>query len=272
MKYFLSFICIFSVFVQCTQSQDLSSQEVNQLNQEIKAQLFPGTENKDIKFNFDQSFKEVLIPISDGINLSGLYFNATNPKGLIFYLHGSNADLSEWGKISTIYTNLNYDLFMIDYRGYGKSDGKFLSERQWYNDMQIVFEYLKKEYAPESKITIIGQSLGTAAASYLAAKNSPNKVILQAPFYSFADWTASLDSNINLNVLELKLDNYQNLKETKGPIIIFHGNQDKAVYYGSSLKLMDIFKKGDKMITLEGEGHNDFSKNLQYLKELKKHL
>jgi len=51
------------------------------------------------------------------------------------------------------------------------------------------------------------------------------------------------------------------LKETKVPIIVLHGNQDKAVYYGSSLKLMIISKKDDKMINIEG--YNNFSKNPQ---------
>ncbi|OYD42915.1 alpha/beta hydrolase [Sphingobacterium cellulitidis] len=272
MKHLYTLVFLLTILILPAKSQDLSAQEIKELNQEIIDQLFPGTLNKELKFDFKQPFQEVMVPINDSIKLNGLYFPTKHPKGLIFYLHGSIGDLGEWSKIAPIYTNLHYDLFMIDYRGYGKSDGEFLTEDHWYADMQKVYEFIKKTYAEESKIIILGQSLGTAAASYLSAHNNPGKLILQAPFYNFKDWTYALDPNLNSSILNLKLDNRKYLEQTKAPVIIFHGDHDKAVYYGSSEKLKETFKKGDQLITLKGEGHNDFTKNPQYLKEIKKVL
>ncbi|MEJ7684623.1 MAG: alpha/beta hydrolase [Segetibacter sp.] len=56
------------------------------------------------------------------------------------------------------------------------------------------------------------------------------------------------------------------------PIVIFHGNRDEIIYYNSSVKLKELIKKTDTLITLDGEGHNGMSSNFQYLYELRKIL
>ncbi len=56
------------------------------------------------------------------------------------------------------------------------------------------------------------------------------------------------------------------------PVVIFHGNKDEVIYYGSSLKLKELFKTTDTLITLNGEGHNGMSDNSAYLIELQKIL
>lgn len=56
------------------------------------------------------------------------------------------------------------------------------------------------------------------------------------------------------------------------PIVDFHGNQDEVIYYGSSLKLQKEFKRTDKLITLDGQGHNGMTDNPEYLNEIRKIL
>src|SRR4051794_5022706 len=94
--------------------------------------FFPERLHKDYKFDFDQNFEELTIKGSDGVLLNGVLFKTSNPKGLIFYLHGNAGSLRTWGEIAETYTSLNYDLFMLDYRGFGKSAGYINSERQLY--------------------------------------------------------------------------------------------------------------------------------------------
>lgn len=241
------------------------------LDAEIQSQLFPGTKPIEKEYTFSEKFSEKIINLSDHTKLNGVLFPANNAKGLIFYLHGSNDDISTWGKISNVYTSNNYDLFIIDYRGYGKSEGKFQSENLWYQDMQEVYDYLKKDYKEEN-IIILGQSLGTAAASFLGVKNNPKLVILQAPFYNMKDWSMSLDPNLDTTHLNFQLANDQHLKKIKAPVYIFHGDKDEAVNYKSSIKLQKFFKKDDKLYILKNEGHNDFSKNTDYLKYLSRIL
>ena len=90
--------------------------------------FFPQKLDKNYQFDFEENFEERYINTSDGIALHGLLFKANNSKGLIFYLHGNAGSLSTWGDVAKTYTNLNYDVFLWDYRGYGKSGGNISSE------------------------------------------------------------------------------------------------------------------------------------------------
>ena len=94
--------------------------------------FFPEKLHKDFKFLFDQQFDEVNIRTKDNKLLHGLLFKANSSKGLIFYLHGNAGSLNSWGILAKRYTELNYDVFMLDYRGYGKSEGSIRSQQQFF--------------------------------------------------------------------------------------------------------------------------------------------
>src|SRR5687768_8611465 len=83
--------------------------------------FFPDKLPAGYKFSFPTTFSEHNFRMEDGITLNGLIFQVENPKGLIFYLHGNAGALNSWGMMSQTYTSLGYNLFILDYRGYGKS-------------------------------------------------------------------------------------------------------------------------------------------------------
>ena len=231
-------------------------------------QLFPGKKADSVIFQFDVPFEEKFINVNYRTVLHGLLFKAKKAKGVIFYLHGSNNALDTWGKIAPIYTANEYNVFMLDYRGYGKSQGKVTDEDSLYQDIQIVYDSLRETYS-ENQIIVLGQSMGTALASYVAAKNNPNLLILQAPYYNLKDWTNDVAPELDTTNIPYSFDNAYFLKKVKCPVIIFHGNKDTAVYYGSSVKLSKLLKAADQFITLQDESHNDFSKNEAYLSSIK---
>lgn len=85
--------------------------------------FFPEKLNKNHSFSFDQPFEEVNINTCEGTTLNGLLFRSDSARGLIFYLHGNAGSLNNWGSVAKRYTNLQFDVFIPDYPGYGKSDG-----------------------------------------------------------------------------------------------------------------------------------------------------
>jgi uncharacterized protein len=268
----LIYILIFQFLVYYSHGQNIDSSQNDQIQKVLEQQLFPGFKfDKDIHYKFPESFEELNIETKDGYKLNGLLFKVKQSKGLIFYLHGSNEALNTWGKIAPVYNNLNYDIFMLDYRGYGKSGGKVISEDQLYSDAQEVYDKLKLTYS-ETKIILIGQSVGTGPAAMLAAYNNPKKLILQAPYYSLPDWILSVAPDFDTSNMKYQFKTYEFLQKTKAPVIIFHGDADDAIYWGSSQKLSTFFKPGDKLIILRGEGHNDFTKNKDYLEKIKTFL
>ncbi|RZK04120.1 MAG: alpha/beta fold hydrolase, partial [Flavobacterium sp.] len=141
---------------------------------------------KEYTFYYDTAYEELTISSFDDVNLSGLLFKAENSKGLIFYLHGNAGALDSWGNIAKTYTNSGYDIFILDYRGFGKSEGKIDNEQQFYRDVTIAYRKLLLKYA-ENNVIIIGYSIGTGPATYLASTNNPKALILQAPYYNFSE-------------------------------------------------------------------------------------
>jgi uncharacterized protein len=233
--------------------------------------FFPEKLAADYKFTFSQKFEELSFKTKGNSKLSGILFKADSSKGLIFYLHGNAGSLSSWGEVAKTYTDLNYDFFILDYRGYGKSEGQISSQNQLYNDVQLVYDSIKAKYA-ESKIIVLGYSIGTGPAAKLASTNSPNLLILQAPYYSLTDMMKHSYPIIPTFLLKYKFSTNEYIKNCKMPVVIFHGDKDEVIYYESSLKLKELFKNTDTLITLTGQGHNGMSDNKQYLIELQRIL
>lgn len=230
--------------------------------------FFPKKLSKNYIFKFDAKFEERTIQTSDKTNLNGLLFKSDSAKGLVFYLHGNAGALDTWGDISKVYTDLNYDLFVLDYRGFGKSEGEISSEEQLHSDLQTTYNSLKIKY-PENKIIIIGYSIGSGPAAILASNNNPKILILQAPYYSLIDMMHQKYPFVPDFLLKYKFETYNFIQKIKAPIIVFHGNADEVIYYGSSIKLKPLFKQKDRLITLMGQGHGAINDNPEYLSELK---
>ncbi len=250
-------------------AQTKSQKQREQDEKELDQQIFPGAKlAANYKFDFPDKFEEKFISTKDGIKLNALVFKTDSSKGVVFYLHGSNDALNIWGKIAQTYTSLHYDVIMPDYRGYGKSEGKISSEEQVYSDVQDVYNYVMLTYS-EKKIIILGYSIGTGPAAMLAAGNHPKMLILQAPYYSLTDWIQNVVPSIDTSIITYKFNTYQFLQKTSAPVVIFHGDADEAIYYGSSQKLKAFFKPGDELITLKGQGHSRITENKDYLKALK---
>jgi alpha-beta hydrolase superfamily lysophospholipase len=160
---------------------------------------------------------------------------------------------------------------MLDYRGYGKSEGVINGQEQFYRDIQTAYDEMKKEY-PEDRIIVLGYSIGTGPASKIASENAPRLLILQAPYYSLTDMMRHTYSIIPTFLLKYRFENNKHVKACKMPVVIFHGELDEVIYYGSSLKLKEEFKSVDTLITLKGQGHNGMTDNEQYRNGLKEIL
>ena len=229
--------------------------------------FYPTKLDKDYSFTFDQPFEEMNILTADGNALNGLLFKVDSAKGVVFYLHGNAGALNNWGRIAPVYTGLGYDVFFLDYRGFGKSEGTIDSQKQLLQDVQIAYDEIKKRYS-EDKIVVIGFSIGTGPAAYLASENKPSKLILQAPYYSLTNVIQDFCLVIPSFVIKYKLETYEYLENCKVPITIFHGDKDRTIRHNNSVMLSKHLKENDNFITLYGEVHNGITENDVYRQRL----
>lgn len=230
--------------------------------------FYPEKLPENYQFNFNGEFEEITVTTQDNKHLNSLLFKTQNSKGVIFYLHGNGGSIKEWGEVAKLYNSMNYDTFILDYRGYGKSEGKINSKNQLFSDVDLAYKTLLKRY-PENKVVILGYSVGTGLASKLASEHYARLLILQAPYYSIEDEMGQKFSFLPKFLLKYNFENYKYLKNVECPVIIFHGDKDEVINYKASLKLKNEFKKGDSLITLKGQHHNGITDNLDYQSSIK---
>lgn len=219
------------------------------------------------QFRFPGQFEERWTTAADGTRLLGLLFKAPESKGLLFYLHGNGGALNSWGEAAATYTALGYDVFLLDYRGYGKSGGTISSQAQLLADVDTVYRLLLPEY-PENRTVILGYSLGTGPATWLAARHHPKLLILQAPYFSMRDMATRLYPFVPGFVLRYPMPTNELIGQVRAPIVLFHGDRDEVIPAASSRRLKALLKPGDQLISLPGAGHNGMADNPDYRREV----
>ena len=231
--------------------------------------IFQATKLKpDYKFEYSGNVEELTITTDDDVKLNGLLFKSGESKGLVFYLHGNGGCLDSWGDIAPTYTDLGYDIFILDYRGYGKSGGAIETEEQFLNDVKLAYAEMVKRY-DESKIIIAGYSIGTGSAAMLASLNHPKALILKAPYYSL---TNIIDSRVPFMpsfLQKYKFETYKYLENVTVPVYIFHGTADRVIPYSNAIKLMEHINNKAQLTTLEGTEHLIDGNNTTYTEKLK---
>ncbi|HTE26619.1 alpha/beta hydrolase [Flavitalea sp.] len=234
--------------------------------------FFPQKLPENHQFNFNNNFGEITVTTPDNKKLNAVLFKADSAaKGVIFYLHGNAGSVESWGELAGFYNKLHYDVMMPDYRGYGKSEGSINSQKQFFDDVAVLYSLLKKKYS-EDKIVVLGYSIGTGAASHIASTNHPVLLILQAPYYTLTDLVKNIYPVVPSFLLKYKFETAEYIKKCTMPIVIFHGDQDEVIYYGSSLKLKDHLKPSDTLITLKNQSHNGITENPEYQENMKRIL
>ncbi|QMU30656.1 alpha/beta hydrolase [Adhaeribacter radiodurans] len=226
--------------------------------------FFPEKLPHDYRFSFANPFQELFFKASDGAEIHALHFRVKEPKGVILYFHGNAGSLRTWGYLAEEYTPYHYDVFMVDYRGFGKSTG-IRTEAALHKDAQLAYQHLVQEYE-ESKIIVFGRSLGTGIAVLVAAQNQPKCLILETPFFNFADVAKTHYSFLPVTLLlkyAFRSDEW--IQKVNCPIYIFHGTSDNVVPYPSGEKLAQLADPAKtKFITIQNGNHNDLSNFRQY--------
>ena len=229
--------------------------------------FFPDRLDNQYQFTFPEPFQEIFIDTDDGNSLHGLLFTTAQSKGVILYLHGNAGALDGWGDVASTYLKLQYDVLLLDYRGFGKSGGEIENESQLAQDVQRAYDYLLRKYQ-EHDIVVLGYSLGSGLAAKLASVNRPRLLIMQAPYYSLTDMMRHSFPFLPTFLLKYKLRTNEALRECQMPIVLFHGDQDEVIPYSQSLKLRELLKPGDTLITLDGVGHNGMTYNPAYIRAI----
>jgi pimeloyl-ACP methyl ester carboxylesterase len=211
---------------------------------------------QNFAYKYDVPFEELFFDVEVGVRINGLHFYKENPQGLILYFHGNTRSIKGWAKYAKDFYRYNYDVVLVDYRGFGKSTGK-RTENKLHSDLQFIYDSLVKKYT-ENHLIVYGRSMGSGFATKLAAENNPRYLILDAPYFSFKKVAERYLPFLPINwVLRYKLRTDNWIGQVKCPTYILHGTNDWLIPISHSEKLQQKNPKKITLIRIHGGGHNN---------------
>ena len=220
----------------------------------------------DHEFTFDLPFEEVTIPV-DGAELNGLHFQQPDPRGLVFFLRGNAGNLQSWTTNVDYYQRVNYDMFIFDYRGSGKSTGEIESEAQLHADVRAAWDSLVERYRGKP-VVLYGRSLGAALAIKLATEVDAELLVLVSPFESMISMAKAQYPIVPSAAVRYPLRSDQRIGRVRSPILFVHGDRDRVIPLSHSEALMKLAPGRADLLVIEGAGHNDIHSFRTYLEGL----
>jgi uncharacterized protein len=185
---------------------------------------------------------------------------------VVFFLHGNAGNLDSWFVNADFYRRLNFDLFMLDYRGYGKSSGRIESQAQLEADVRAAWAGIAPRYAGLRRV-LIGRSLGSALAAGLAAQVQPELTVLVSPYESLAALAAEHYRWVPQALLRYPLRTDDAVARIKSPLLLVHGEQDTLIEPKHSERLQQLAPHAERVL-IKGAGHNDLQQFPAYLDAL----
>lgn len=233
----------------------------------------PQTLPADHRFEFEpseQRVEEVRIPVPGG-KLHALHFRQPAPHGLVFFLHGNSGNLATWTSQVDFYRRANFDLFMLDYRGFGKSSGLIEGEAQLHADVRAAWEWTAPAYAGKP-VVILGRSLGAGLATRLARDVQPALLVLVTPFTSLIDLTRLHYPLAPGWLLNYPLRNDALIDQVVSPILLLHGDRDTLTPLEHARRLRALARSPVQLHVVEGAAHGDIHLFASYLDTLAERL
>lgn len=233
---------------------------------EWKNIFFPTREISQTPQTLNLAYQEVSFKTIDGVRLHGWFVPAqagaasaidrrTQKQITILLCHGNGGNISDrMDKIAMFY-QLGCNVFLYDYRGYGKSEGR-PSERGIYQDTHAAFDYLvrKKNISPKT-IIIYGESLGGCVAVEVARKEKVAGLILEGAFTNTADMAKEFYPFLPAFLLSSKLDSLSKVSGIMCPVLFIHSQDDEIVPIELARKLYERAPQPKTFLEISG-GHN----------------
>lgn len=204
-----------------------------------------------------------------GARLHALHLRSPQPQGVVFFLHGNAGSLQSWFVDIDFYRRARFDLYMLDYRGYGKSSSRISSEAQLHADVRAAWDSVAPRYAGLPRV-LLGRSLGTglavALAAGLPAAAQPELTILVSPYFSMQALAAELYPWVPGALLRYPLRTDLALPQLKGPLLMVHGAQDRLIAPENSARLLALAPGAHpaQRVLVAGAGHNDLQESPAY--------
>lgn len=201
-------------------------------------------------------YEDVTLTTADGVRLHAWLVKAREPRGVVLFFHGNAGNISHRLDSLAQFTRLGYDTLIVDYRGYGRSEGH-PGEEGTYLDATAAWDYLTgaRGVAP-GDVVLFGESLGAAVAAWLAAQTEPRALVLLAGFTSIPELGQELYPFLPVKWLaSIRYPTLEYLERVRAPVLVAHSRDDEIVPFRHGERLYAAAPEPKRFLAMSG-GHN----------------
>jgi pimeloyl-ACP methyl ester carboxylesterase len=218
--------------------------------------FYPMSEMSRSPADWGLEYEDVTLTTDDMVKLHGWFIPNRNSSKVLLFFHGNAGNISHRGDSIALFHRLGLNVLIIDYRGYGKSQGT-PSEQGLYLDAGAAWRYLteEKKFTPD-RVLIFGRSLGGAVAARLASEVRARGVMLESTFSSARDFANAAFPGL-ARVLYVRYDfaTEKNLKKIDYPVLVLHSPDDEIMPFSLGQKVYAAANDPKHFIEMKGD-HN----------------
>ena len=221
--------------------------------------FFPGKRIIDTPGTIGLQYEDVYLVTDDEIKIHGWYVPHPEAKATLLFFHGNAGNISHRLDSISIFHELDLSVFIIDYRGYGRSGGR-PSEQGTYMDAQAAWDYLvdERRIRPDELI-VFGRSLGGGVAAGLAARISPAAVILESTFTSIQELGKHYYPYLPVSwIARVRYPVDEDISSFNCPVLVIHSEQDDVVPFSHGQRLFANAREPKVFLPISGDHNTGF--------------
>ena len=204
------------------------------------------------------TFEDVELKSANGTKLHAWFCPCENARASVLFLPGHTGHLASRAEfMKVLQKKLKVASLIVDYRGYGKSEGKPTIEGAIADVRAASRELATRTGVNEKDLIVWGRSLGGALAVQLAAQTQPRGVIVQSSFSSLKEVAAEHFPKLAWMVGKKRLNSAETIAKFKGSLLQCHGTNDRVISFESGSRLFNAANEPKQFLKLDGLGHND---------------
>ena len=201
--------------------------------------------------------EELSIMAADGVNLHGWWIEGSGDRVLIWY-HGNAGNIGDRLHNARWFVDrLGVDVVLVDYRGYGRSEGTPDEEGLYLDGLAIHDAVAARPAVREEDIVLFGRSLGGAVAIETALRRPAGVLVLESVFRSVPALAREHYWFVPSAVVRTRMDNVPKMARVRTPMLVLHGDRDRIVPLSHGRRLVEAAVGAARFHVIEGAGHND---------------
>lgn len=207
------------------------------------------------------AYEDVFFTASDGVRLHGWFVPGREATTWVWF-HGNAGNIGHRVEnIALLHRHLGANIFIFDYRGYGRSEGR-ATEEGTYLDAEAALAYLRsRQDVDPARLVLFGRSIGSAVAVEMAARHQVLAVVLESPFTSIPALAQRLYPYLPARLIALFMETRYNsldkIRDVHAPLLVLHGDQDEIVPLDMGRQLFEGANGPKEFYAIPGAHHND---------------